>query len=428
MSVRTKKSKLKQLAGITLALVTWVSAVHSQEIQWRGRHFVSEFAHRFRMDPGGQLKIYDVRGDIWVRTWDKNEVRVRERVKMEVYDDREARAVLEELQSARRHRGPLLEIGGAPYRQRGVYVDFQVTTPRQFNVELETSGGELDVSDLTGKATLSTSGGDLKLSNIDGEIEARTSGGDVRVRGATGRTEVRTSGGDIYLVRIGGPVEAKTSGGNVVVRGADAEVDVRTSGGDIEVRDTGGRVKASTSGGDIEVVNARGSVSVHTSGGDIELENVRGPVEATTSGGDIEGRDIGGAAEVRTSGGSIELLRVNGGVRARTSGGDVTVEVTLEDFSKEHEITLRSSGGDLRLIIPEKLPATIQAKIDVRSPWEDFRIYSDFPLTSSEENGGERRRRRRYTILSEGEINGGGDFIVLSTVNGNIYIKKLERD
>jgi hypothetical protein len=106
-----------------------------------------------------------------------------------------------------------------------------------------------------------------------------------------------------------------------------------------------------------------------------------------------------------------------------TSGGDVNVEITLKDFNKPHTIELNTSGGDITLVLPEKIPATIQAEIflsGMREHMERYDIYSDFPLTkaSPDETNG-------HIIRSNGQINGGGDPVNLKTHNGNIYIKKL---
>ncbi|MFQ5677654.1 MAG: hypothetical protein ACE5G1_17325, partial [bacterium] len=127
-----------------------------------------------------------------------------------------------------------------------------------------------------------------------------------------------------------------------------------------------------------------------------------------------------------------ELQDVKGGVEAKTAGGDVKVEITLQDFKKGHAVDLRTAGGEIVLHIPEKLPASIRAEIEISDRWENYNIYSDFPLTSSEDSAREgskhrRRSRRRRYIRSEGDINGGGDFIELYTANGDIHIKKLAK-
>ena len=104
--------------------------------------------------------------------------------------------------------------------------------------------------------------------------------------------------------------------------------------------------------------------------------------------------------------------------------------MTLTDFSKDHQVELRTAGGELTLILPEKLPATLRAEIEVEDRWRDYNIYSDFPLTTRTEGSGAEkryRRRRRSYIRSEGEINGGGDLIELYTVNGDIHIKRLRK-
>jgi DUF4097 and DUF4098 domain-containing protein YvlB len=154
------------------------------------------------------------------------------------------------------------------------------------------------------------------------------------------------------------------------------------------VRNTGGNTRASTSGGDIVASNINGSITANTSGGDLDLRDVRGAIDGSTS------------------------------------GGDVVASLTLTDFSKPHPVTLRSSGGNITLSIPEKMPATIRAEIilDRRHGWgsfERYEIISDFPLTISKDED-----RGRERIHGEGSINGGGDLIDLSTSSGNIEIRK----
>ncbi|MFQ5638557.1 MAG: DUF4097 domain-containing protein [bacterium] len=400
-----------------------------QEIIRKGRYFVVKINKAFTVKEGGTLRIYDIRGEVRIKTWDKNEVVVNEIKRMDVYTREEAETVLRKSKASYIQQGEVIEIGGEHYSHDWIKSTFTVTVPKNFNVDIQTSGGDLEVTDLAGDVEFQTTGGDILLSGIDGLVDAKTSGGDVTVFNTTKRVSVKTFGGDLTLEKIGGPLTGKTSGGDISLRSSEDRLDLHTSGGDIDIQDAGGEVRAHTSGGDIDVVNTRGSVEVHTSGGDIDLRSIGGFLEASTSGGDIDGRGIKGRAEVSTSGGSIRLEEVEGGVRAKTSGGDVTVEITLTDFKMSHRVDLRSSGGEIKLTIPEKLPATIEAEIEISDRWEDYNIYSDFPLTSKEEpkREGRRRRRGRKFIRSQGDINGGGDLIELFTANGNIYIKKLQK-
>jgi hypothetical protein len=423
-----KKSVLG-LAIIISVFFGWQSETFSQELIKKGRYFVAEVTRNFTVKSGGSLHIYDIQGNIDVETWDKDEVLVKEYKKIDTFSEKEAKSVLEKTKSSYQQRGDVIEIGGEYYHRDWLESDFVVQVPKKFNVDLQTRGGDVSVSGLTGKAILETSGGELTIENIDGIVDASTSGGDIIATNIKDRATLKTSGGDLELEDIGGMLIAKTSGGDISLKGSRDRVELHTSGGDIQITDAGGEVQAHTSGGDIYINNTKGAVEVHTSGGDLDLQNIGGSLDASTSGGDIDGRTIQGGASVSTSGGTIDLRDVKGGVLAKTSGGDVSVEITLTDFKVPHRVDLRTAGGEITLAIPEKLPATIRAEIEISDRWEDYNIYSDFPLTSKEEAGGERGRRYRGRtfIRSEGEINGGGDLIELFATDGNIYIKKLTK-
>ncbi|MFQ5641654.1 MAG: DUF4097 domain-containing protein [bacterium] len=403
----------------------------AQELTKRGRYYVAEITKSFKVKKGGALIIYDVRGDVRVRTWDKEEVFIKEQKSMDVFTEKEAKTVLEKSKSSYQQNGNTIEIGGEYYTRDWIKSEFEITVPRVFMVDIRTRSGDIAVRQLIGEVNLKTSGGEIVLEDIDGEIDAYTSGGNIEVLNSTKRARIKTSGGDLELENIGGPLVAKTSGGDIVLTGSKGRLELHTSGGDIEIKDAGGEVKAHTSGGDIEVNNTQGDVEVHTSGGDIDLRNIGGRLEASTSGGDIKGDMINGGVHASTSGGSIELQDVKGGVEGKTAGGDISVEITLEDFKKNHSVDLRTAGGEIVLYIPERLPATIRAEIKISDRWDDYNIYSDFPLTStedtSEERKGRRHSRRRRYVRSEGDINGGGNFIELYTTNGDIHIKKLRK-
>ncbi len=411
---------------LILGLMTITSTVNSQELRRDGRYFVAELEHNFKVQKNGTLRIFEIRGDVGVQAWAKMEVLIKEVKKMDVFTRKEAETVLDKSKSSVKKEGNVIEIGGEYYSRDWIKSSFTIMAPASFNVEVDTRGGDISISDIDGGLGLKTSGGDIKIDNIGGEVKARTSGGDIKVFGSKKDTFLKTSGGDIELNDIGGDLEAKTSGGDIMLKKSSGNVELHTSGGSIEIVETGGYVKAHTSGGDIEVDNVKGDVDVHTSGGDLELKNIIGTLSASTSGGDISGWQIYNSVEVSTSGGDIELKDIKGGVRGKTAGGDIEVEITLTDFSVEHSIDLRTAGGEISLTIPEKLPARIRAEIELTDRWEDYNIFSDFPLTSSDENKNRTGfgRRKRF-ITSEGSINGGGDLIELFTANGNIHIKKL---
>jgi hypothetical protein len=211
-------------------------------------------------------------------------------------------------------------------------VKFIVTVPSRYNVQLNTSGGDIQIGDLNGEV------------------------------------RVKTSGGDVDLGRIGGIVEAKTSGGDVSIASARAAATLGTSGGDIAAGEIHGALNVRTSGGDIEIRRALGDLVAHTSGGSITIGEARGTIDASTSGGSIEAHLLQqprGDSQLRTSGGGITLSvapNVAVDVDAHTSGGEIETDVPVTLLGKQSESTLngklngggprlvlRTSGGDIRL-------------------------------------------------------------------------------
>jgi DUF4097 and DUF4098 domain-containing protein YvlB len=429
------------LPYISIFLICAMQA-QGQELVKTNDGFEIRLQQSFQVDAGGKLEVSDVNGDVQVESWSQNTVEVIETVKMNVYTKDEAQEIVQRIKSNYTQTGNTVRIRGIGDREE-VESDYAIKVPEKFNLDISTSGGDLSIENVDGMIELASSGGDIALANvaggtrahtsggdldfkkISGNLEGSTSGGDINLEDIYGEATLSTSGGDIVLVHASQRVSLNTSGGDVHIEKVDGDVRASTSGGDVNVLDVKGKLSAATSGGDLKIENCSGAeISIQTSGGDIVMTNLSGNTRANTSGGDIFGRTLTGPVKTENSGGDIVLQNVQASVNAATTGGDVEVELTLKDFSIPHSISLYTNGGTLTLKIPEKLPATISADIQLsgsRYMTERNDIYSDFPLTkeSADETNG-------HILRSNGKINGGGDPIILKTRNGDIYIKKLE--
>lgn len=414
------------VTGWLMVMLLPLTILAQESLRKEGRYYVADINKEFQVKSGGELIMEKIRGDVRVTTWDKEVVAIREIRQMDVYTEGEARAILKETEVEYEQSGNTVRVKAVYQRRSVTNSTFDIRLPVEFNLQINTSGGDIAVAGLKGNQILNTSGGDIDLFRIDGQVDAKTSGGDVTIRENKKEVTVKTSGGDIEILDVMGAVDARTSGGDIRVVNNQAQVTARTSGGSISLSNIGAAVEAHTSGGDIEVDGSKGKLTVATSGGDIDVRNASDVVTASTSGGDIKASGVSGGISAKTSGGDLILRDIKGFIEGQTSGGDVEALMTLTDFSKGHHVNLQSSGGDITLYLPEKLPATITAILRLeRGAWQDYDIYSDFPLTKSKESEGRDRKRRGEEIRSEGKINGGGDSILLETTNGNIKIKKL---
>lgn len=187
-------------------------------------------------------------------------------------------------------------------------VRYEIHVPKNFNLHLETSGGNIVLRGVEGMLEGETSGGDVDLADLDGTIKMRTSGGNIMLRNTKGDLTAETSGGNIHGEQVSGSTHVETSGGNITFRDSDGKLYASTSGGDVRVAMTDNK-----------------GVDVSTSGGSITLsfpKSIAANVEAETTGGDVS-CDFAFAGRLRD--GSLHGT-INGGgslIKAETSGGDI---------------------------------------------------------------------------------------------------------
>ncbi|HEY4368124.1 MAG TPA: DUF4097 family beta strand repeat-containing protein [Steroidobacteraceae bacterium] len=227
----------------------------------------------------------------------------------------------------------------------------KVTVPKRYRVELKTSGGNLSVNDLQGDASGKTSGGDVELQNVTGKVQMSTSGGNMKVAHITGDVKLNTSGGDIVASTVQGAIDAETSGGSVHFDSIDGPTRARSSSGDIVANTIHGDTDVDTSGGDVRLLGVDGKIHASTSGGNVHcvLVGANRGISASTSGGNISlqvAKDITATLDASSSGGKVSSELpvsvstasgkrlsgpINGGgepIYARTSGGDIEIRVS----------------------------------------------------------------------------------------------------
>lgn len=269
-----------------------------------------------------------------------------------------------------------------------------------------------------------------------GLVKIETAGGNVDATGITGRVEAESGGGSLHLDDIGGGVTAETGGGSVDVGAISGDIALHTGGGSIEVHHANGKLVASTGGGSVEIMSASQAASIETGGGGIEVHQCSGKVKASTGGGSIDLGDIGGGAEIDTGGGSIHLTSAKGHVEAHTGGGGIElygvpsaraetgaggiVVKLVKTGAEPASSMLETSAGDITVYIAADVNISVRASVDLGS---GHRITSDFPdihIASEGDKWGPR------TLSAEGKLNGGGPVLKVRTTTGDICFKRAK--
>jgi len=269
--------------------------------------------HRFNVTPGESLEVATSGGSITVSGTDGNEAIIKMFV-----------------------------------RRNNRYLQASDTDLRNFEIKIEKSGNKVIATAKRNQSSTNI----LRPNNESISFEVLIP--------RNFQINVNTSGGSIRLDNLEGALSGRTSGGSIRLNNLSGLVDVRTSGGSITIDASSGQISARTSGGSVSASNSSGVLDLSTSGGSIRLDNLSGEVSASTSGGSIRANidSLSGDVSLRTSGGNI-TASLPGGLGLNLNLRGNSVRIPLENFSGEskrneivgtmngggHNVTMRTSGG-----------------------------------------------------------------------------------
>jgi len=218
------------------------------------------------VERGQRLEVDLFAGDVDVKTWSKNAVRVvadpdgRGRVEIE----RSATSV--SVRTTGR-RGPPLS------------TDIELTVPAWMALDISGVYTDITIAGARGPISAETVQGDVSAEGGDGLVSVKSVQGGVSVTGAKGRIEANSVNADVEVRRSTGEVSTETVNGSIDLVGTDATTLTATSvNGDLNYDGplhSGGRYALSTHNGDITLAVAEAAsaaVSVSTFNGEFESD------------------------------------------------------------------------------------------------------------------------------------------------------------
>ena len=307
---------------------------------------------------------------------------------------------------------------GTQHTDAQFWVQFEITVPRNYNVEITTGAGDITTGDIGGAAFLKTQGGNIITGKIEGTGVREVS----RNRPAA---KLETEGGHIKVMGVTGDLSAFTAGGHINAGDISGDASLHSGGGHIRARQIGGRADLDTVGGNITVGKAASFVSVRTGGGQIDFGEVRGSVRAQTAGGGIHVIYVSGPLEVESNGGSICVTGASGAVQAATSGGTITAWINPSVPAERGMVRLEapsqlaSGTGDLIVYLPRNLAANIDALV-ASGTGQHIEADSALHLTMQGPLSG------LGQVRAMGVLNGGGAPLRLRTTGGKIRLQFID--
>ncbi|HEV8348087.1 MAG TPA: DUF4097 family beta strand repeat-containing protein [Vicinamibacterales bacterium] len=171
---------------------------------------------------GTKLDINNFAGDVAVKTWDRDAVRVQV-----THSDRETVEIkpAEQLLTIRSRSVR----GGRPRS-----LDYAITIPKWMAISVNGTYVDANLDGVGGDVAVETTNGDIKVSGGSGFVSLKSVQGEITLEKARGRVEVRAVNEGIRLADISGDLSAESTNGSIILDRIDsANVDLYSVNGNI---------------------------------------------------------------------------------------------------------------------------------------------------------------------------------------------------
>lgn len=269
---------------------------------------------------------------------------------------------------------------------------------------------------MTQLVKVETKGGNLALSSVSGSIIGATTGGNVKVDTVSGPVKIMSGGGNMEASNVASDLYFQSGGGNVSIDRANGQVTVKTGGGQVAIG-TAGPTVVETGAGNVDVKRCNGDLHATTGGGNLNLGDVYGAVTADTGGGTVKLASAKGDVRVVTGGGAVELMKLGESAHVETGGGSITAQF-VAGRSQFKDSSLRTAVGNIVVYLPRDLGVSVHASTEMANGTGITSTFSG--LTISSEGG----KYGPKSMSAEGSLNGGGPILRVRTTIGQIDIRQ----
>jgi hypothetical protein len=182
---------------------------------------VTQTDQTVQVQKGTRLDVNNFAGDVAIKTWDKDAVRVQV-----THSDREVIDITPGDQTLRVRSHNKM----GPPRS----LDYAITVPAWMATTVNGVYTDVTLEGVNGDVSVESAHGDVKLIGGSGVVTIKALQGDVTVEKARGKIDIHVLNQDIHLTDVSGDVSAETTNGDIVIDRMDSSnVDLYTVNGDI---------------------------------------------------------------------------------------------------------------------------------------------------------------------------------------------------
>jgi len=392
------KKKYYSIPVIGLCLLFIVTGCDFQIGNWGRAKYERTVQKQTPLDSGSTVVARTSSGSITITGADVTDCSVIAEIRVRALTEEEARETADQVTIILEQVGNTLTVkADKPLKKlkRSISISYDITVPKQTNVECASSYGSVKLSNILGSAKGKSSSGSISAEDIQGSVHLDTSYGSVTCRNITGdNIKVKSSSGAITAENIRGSADLDTSYGSITCS------DI--AGGDLKLR---------TSSGKIKLMKAScGDFDLHTSYGSIRAEELTGKFLKLHSGsGGIDVKQASAdSADISTSYGRITCRQLTtADLTAKSGSGNINISCS-DSTSPEIRANVVTSYGSVDFETPPDFAGTVEMSTSYGS------ISTDLPITVS----GQISRKKLA-----GTIGQGNGKLYLKTSSGSIKIR-----
>ncbi len=320
--------------------------------------------------------------------------------------------------------------------------DMEILVPKNSQVQVQNSFGEVRVAEINGNLDLSTTHRDLEVRDCTGQFKISTRFAESRLTNLVGNVNLNSqSRGRAYLENIKGDVVVTSEYSPLEISGVDGKVSISSTEGLIRIERIDKAVVIDARGARVQAGNLKDGLKVNASNGSVDISDVASDVTVESRYATLTLKDIKGNIDIRSNSDRVSADNIRGRFQLKAQGSEVRVngisgpldiqttlkDVIVNDFADactianeyaavslstqslgKGDVNVKDRNGDVDVFLPEGASFWIDAVARNGNVESD---YSGLEPTRNA-NGG----------MLKSKAKAGGPKIMLETDYSNIHI------
>ncbi|NLT67387.1 MAG: DUF4097 domain-containing protein [Acidobacteria bacterium] len=292
-------------------------------------------------------------------------------------------------------------------------------------LDLTTTHGQLDVRACSGDFTVSNRYGESRLINLSGSL-ALDARGRAYIKDIRGDVTVRNEYSPVEIFDVDGKTDLSVTEGSVRAENIMKPLSVVARGSHVRLNNIRDSVKAVISHRDADISNTDADVKIESSYATLRIRNIKGNLDINSGFDRVFASDISGGVKLAGKGSAVRANSIKGPLDVQTTFKDVFVDgfesscfvtnqhaginISSQSVGKG-DIDVTNNNGSVTLFLPDDAAFSISASA------QNGAIHSGYPGLEPVRKGGD--------AMLKSTVNSGGSAITVQTRYGNINIYRM---